>query len=62
VGEEPTPRKAETPRPAPAPVVEVDLSEFEEFGEGVPAPGWFPDEGWRRMRAGYRYDSRRGPG
>jgi uncharacterized protein YifE (UPF0438 family) len=43
-----------TPTVAP----DVDLSEFEEFGEGVPRPGWFTDEGWRRMRGGYRFDSR----
>ncbi len=43
----------------PAPLArEVDLCEFEEYGEGVPTPGWFTDEGWRRMRGGYRFDSR----
>ncbi len=42
----------------PKPGAQVDLGEFEEFGEMVPRPGWFTDEGWRRMRAGYRFDSR----
>jgi hypothetical protein len=32
--------------------------EIDEFGEGMPRPGWFSDEGWRRMRSGYRSDSR----
>ena len=59
--DEQSPKEPEPPVPA-RPIPEVNLSELEEFGEGVPSPGWFTDEGWRRMRGGYRYDSRRGPG
>ena len=31
--------------------------EIDEFGEGVPRPGWFTDEGWKRMRGRYRSNS-----
>jgi hypothetical protein len=43
--------------PTPAPTSEPSLGDMTEYGEGIPAPGWFTDEGWRRLRAGYRYDS-----
>jgi hypothetical protein len=33
-------------------------SGIDEFGEGVPVPGWFTDEGWRRLHPGYRRHSR----
>ena len=42
----------------PAAPSDFDMSEFDEFGEGAPRPGWFTDEGWKRMRGGYRFDSR----
>lgn len=32
-------------------------SGINEFGEGVPKPGWFTDEGWRRMRGQYLSNS-----
>jgi hypothetical protein len=32
--------------------------QIDEFGEGIPRPGWFSDAGWRQMRASYRFDSR----
>ncbi|GDY10509.1 hypothetical protein LBMAG52_39970 [Planctomycetia bacterium] len=35
-----------------------NLGEIDEYGEGIPRPGWFSDDGWRRMRSGYRFDSR----
>ena len=35
-----------------------DWGDIDEFGEGIPRPGWFTDDGWRRMRSGYRFDSR----
>ncbi len=28
------------------------------FGEGIPLPGWFSDEGWRRMRGHYLSNSK----
>ena len=28
-----------------------------EFAEGVPMPGWFTDEGWKRMRGQYLSNS-----
>jgi uncharacterized protein YifE (UPF0438 family) len=30
---------------------------IDEFGDGVPQPGWFTDEGWKRMRGGYLSNS-----
>jgi uncharacterized protein YifE (UPF0438 family) len=30
---------------------------MDEFGEGVPKPGWFTDEGWKRMRGQYLSNS-----
>jgi hypothetical protein len=42
----------------PSEPADFDLGDIDEFGEGVPRPGWFTDEGWRRMRGGYRFDSR----
>lgn len=40
------------------PLPAQDWSQIDEFGEGMPRPGWFTDDGWRRMRSGYRFDSR----
>ncbi len=39
------------------PAVENGLSGVEGFGEGVPKPGWFSDEGWKRMRGQYLSNS-----
>jgi hypothetical protein len=39
-------------------VTEETPPDIQEFEEGTPRPGWFTDEGWRRMRGRYRYDSR----
>ncbi|HET6880609.1 MAG TPA: DUF413 domain-containing protein [Pirellulales bacterium] len=30
---------------------------IDEFGEGVPKPGWFSDEGWKRTRGQYLSNS-----
>jgi len=30
---------------------------IDEVGEGVPKPGWFTDEGWKRMRGQYLSNS-----
>jgi hypothetical protein len=60
LGEEvPEPKRREI-LPAPSADSQSDHSwrEIDEFGEGVPRPGWFSDAGWRQMRAGYRFDSR----
>jgi hypothetical protein len=62
VGEPPPPS---TPPPPSAPAADSaksfdwgEIDEIDEFGEGMPRPGWFLDEGWRRMRGGYRFDAR----
>jgi len=31
--------------------------EIDELGEGVPQPGWFTDDGWKRMRGQYLSNS-----
>ncbi|MFH1923065.1 MAG: DUF413 domain-containing protein [Planctomycetota bacterium] len=36
---------------------EAGDGEIDEFGEGVPRPGWFTDEGWKRMRGHYLSNS-----
>ena len=60
VGDEaPEPKSPEPPAATPTDSSSVaPWQEIEEFGEGTPRPGWFSDEGWRRMRSGYRSDSR----
>ncbi|MEX2142445.1 MAG: DUF413 domain-containing protein [Pirellulales bacterium] len=36
----------------------VDAAQrIDEFGEGVPQPGWFTDDGWKRMRGQYLSNS-----
>jgi uncharacterized protein YifE (UPF0438 family) len=34
-----------------------DAHAVDDLGEGVPQPGWFTDEGWKRMRGQYRSNS-----
>ena len=41
-----------------SPANDLSWREIDEFGDGVPRPGWCSDEGWKRMRSGYRSDSR----
>lgn len=36
---------------------EDESSAIDEIGEGVPKPGWFTDEDWKRMRGQYLSDS-----
>jgi uncharacterized protein YifE (UPF0438 family) len=31
--------------------------DIDEFGDGVPKPGWFSDDGWKRMRGRYLSNS-----
>jgi hypothetical protein len=50
--------KSQESAPSVQPSNNYDWKEIDEYGEGVPRPGWFSDEGWRRMRSGYRFDSK----
>jgi uncharacterized protein YifE (UPF0438 family) len=38
-------------------VTQEDRDKMDEFGEGVPKPGWFTDAGWKRMRGQYLSNS-----
>jgi len=58
VGRETLEPEPSVPAPPTLSARTSDYGDIDEFGEGIPRPGWFSDEGWRKLRAGYRFDSR----